>query len=370
MAASVAMLKALPLVLVVAACGGYDAPTIYEPITDPAQLYVALTLDHGAINLSTAAPYNTLQLTATPRNALGQPLTGFAAPTFRSTQPLRVRVAHDGRVEALQTGTGILVIAELAVEGNVRHADTARINVTATASPPVLDRLELDPVPPDSAVRWLDPSVLFGLYFAVLRIGGIAIEPTPITARALDAAGNAITGLQFEYQSLDPATARLPQDGGVAETVRLGQARIVARTTAYGVSKADTVTFTIKPPVIQAIILHPAAAGAGGIEPSDALVQPNGFVFWTNLSGQTADVTFDDPTNVTEVSAAIRDVATNLGNRPDIGSGGAGNITAFEYTGGTFAGAAARVRQFPVPGVYPYRNTVTGATGRIIVTDH
>ena len=41
------------------------------PITDPAQLYRRLIIDYPAVNLSTAAGYNTAQLTALPHDAAG-----------------------------------------------------------------------------------------------------------------------------------------------------------------------------------------------------------------------------------------------------------------------------------------------------------
>lgn len=364
------------LVLSLAACGGYDAPTVYEPITDPAQLYTALALDHRAINLSTAPGYRTIQLTATPRNVLGEQLAGLPAPTFRSTQPLRVRVSHDGLIEALQTGTGILVIAELAIEGsNIRHADTARVNVTSNAAPPVLDRLELDPVTPDSAVWGLNPSLVSGFYFAILKIAG-ADPSQRLTARAVDAAGNAITGLAIELGSLDPSVGRWINDpdcaGGCVEAYRPGQARMVANTFAYGVAKADTVTFTVKLPAFQYVLLHPTTRTEGAIQPREVNVQRNGWVFWQNRSGQLADVVFDDPTNVVEPTTVCAATATAMqlsGITEPAPPCGAGNIPAFNDATQFSNILNFRVRQFPVPGVYTYRNTVTGAIGRVVVID-
>src|SRR5260221_14173929 len=54
------------------------------PITDPTQLYMRLTLDDRAVNLSTVPPYDTLQLTATPRDALATPLLNLPTPMFTS----------------------------------------------------------------------------------------------------------------------------------------------------------------------------------------------------------------------------------------------------------------------------------------------
>ena len=304
-------------------------------------------------------------------------MTGLPAPTFRSSQPLRVRVSHDGRVEALQTGTGILVIAELAVEGNVRQVDTARITVTANAAPPVLASFELDPVPGDSAVWTLGPSLQTFLAIFLLN-AGIDVFPR-LAVHAFDAAGNAITDLLVDYRSLDPSVAVWNiSGGGFVDVFRLGQARMVASTSAYGVVKADTVTFTVKLPLYQSVDLHSATRTAGALDPSGELkLRPGGWVLWRNLSGQPADVTFDDPTNVVAPTRVCDAVETIFAMQIERVYGGpfpcgAGSISAFNDVDVAFGNDNTvnfRIRQFPVPGVYTYRNTVTGAIGRIVVTD-
>src|SRR5881394_1092597 len=115
------------------------------PITQPEQLYMDLTLNYRAINLSTAAGSNTLQLTATPRDALGNPMTGLPAPVFKSPDTTKVRVTPEGLLTAVGTITNFQVTATLTV-GPVTHADTTWINVTAL--PQVWDTLSIHPVPP------------------------------------------------------------------------------------------------------------------------------------------------------------------------------------------------------------------------------
>src|SRR5690606_27228665 len=127
----------------------------HESITDPNRLYMRLVLDHAAVNLSTAAPYDAIQLTATPFDATGAPITELAAPTFRLARlsdTISIQVTPDSLDRAIAAATDIEVIAELAGEGTVQHADTALINVTTTPAPPMLASLSIDPVPPDSAV--------------------------------------------------------------------------------------------------------------------------------------------------------------------------------------------------------------------------
>src|SRR5262245_33764389 len=73
-------------------CSGLESVQRPDPETDPTRLYTDLTLDRRAINLSTVAPYNTLQLTATPHDAMGQPMTGLSAPIFHSSDTTSVTV--------------------------------------------------------------------------------------------------------------------------------------------------------------------------------------------------------------------------------------------------------------------------------------
>jgi hypothetical protein len=67
--------------------------------------------------------------------------------------------------------------------------------------------------------------------------------------------GSLINGLQVEYTSLDPAIASINRWTGVATPEITGQVGIVARTFAYGVAKADTVTYTVVPPTGAAYFL-------------------------------------------------------------------------------------------------------------------
>src|SRR6188472_1020921 len=155
----------LLLGLALAGCSGLEPVPTYEPVTDPAQLYMRLVLSHRAINLSTVAPANTLQLTATPLDASGQPMAGLPVPSFRSSDTTSVWVTPEGLLQARGPATGVTVIADLVAPGNIRHADTAMVNVNATTDPPpVLASLVLDPVQGDSAVRAIDR---FGSLFVV-----------------------------------------------------------------------------------------------------------------------------------------------------------------------------------------------------------
>lgn len=364
-----------------AGCSNIEPVAPHEPVTDPAQLYMALTLDHPAVNLSTVPPYNTLQLTATPRDALGHPMLGLPAPTFTTPDTTKVDVTADGLLTAVGVTSQFSVIASLTF-GLVTHADTAVINVTNMPDPPMLDTLSIQRVQPDSTV-WPLSYGAGGYVFFLYNIENIRTAfglgmSNRLTTRVRDTAGNAISGLSVDYRSLDPAVATLRRQGNppILVPVFPGQARIVAQTTVYGVARADTLIATITLPVAAAVSINRGPTGTtifqsignlGGVSSSDFVVTPDGIVHWfidQVDSVDAVDVVFDDPTNVVMPPANLCAAMSAV-----FGPGsycGAGDMLVEWNSVGP---GSTKIRQFPVPGIYPFRSMRTGATGRIIVTD-
>lgn len=343
--------------LAFAGCGGLEPVDAYAPITDPELMYMTLTLDHKAINLSTVAPYNSIQLTATPRDAHDAPMTGLPLPTFRSTDTTRIVVTADGMVQARRSGTGIRVIAELAADGNIFHADTAFINVTTTATPPVLDSLSL----PSGATRGLDPRIATGVLYLIFA----GMNPfTSIRAQAFSTDGTEITGLVIHYRSLKPEIADVAPTGDFSSIFTVGQFGFVATTTAYGVTRADTTLFTITLPTYQNVRIIAGPDGKPAFTPTEVALKAGGLMFWFNESEQAVDVTLDDPASATTAPAAVCATATQFGGDPATFCG-EGNMAPFADNDNSLADA--RARQFNAPGTYTYR-TSTGATGRIVVS--
>lgn len=328
--------------LVVCGCSG-DAAVAPPPVTDVSQTFWSLTLDHHAVTLSTVAPYDTIRLTATPRNAAGEPLSGLPVPTFASTDLERVQVDADGLVHALEAGSLVKVVATLA-HGNLVHTDTVLITVTNDASPQLLDSLSIHPVPPDSAK--------------------LAVTTTKlVNARFLKADGTQIPGMAVYYTSADPTIAKIDRTTGRITPIRLGTVDIVASATAYGITKADTVTYVIGYPagMVLTVMTHVNASGqvVASFDPSVVTIGTGGTILIPNTSGVAIDMTFDDPTNV----AAVRDQCLpNLQYQCE-----SGNIAAFG--GDSIALNNIRSRRFPVPGTYPFRSTIFGTTGKIVVVD-
>ena len=351
------VLGLLPM-LAFARCSDIESVPTFEPITDPAQLFMALTLNHGAINLSTAAPYDTLRLTATPRNALGEPLSGLPAPVFTSLDTTRVWVTPDGLLRARASGTGVRVVAEIVTSLNIRHSDTAVVDVTTNATPPRLTTFSITPESPEDAV-W-GTTAFYGLLGqAILEFAGVRVSPR-LSLRALDENGAPISGLQVEYGTLDPAIVQIDRRTG--QIVRLyapGTARVWARTQAYGVTMADTAVFTVTMPAVHGFEFQLQPDSSLALSSRQVTVRPGGYVFWMNFTGKQTDIVFDDPESAEE----IPEVCALLGEAHC----GGGDIPAWDGSGGTFAGV--RGRRFSTPGVYPFRSPLTGLTGRVIVTD-
>jgi len=147
----------------------------------------ALTLNAHAVTLDTMAPYDTLTLLATVRDAQGQPITRVQ-PTFTSSDS-SVRVSAAGVLQARRAVGRVRVIATVVDQG-VRVADTAYVAVTArtTATPPlVFDTLRLAVQSGDTAIPAPSGGLLdnFEIYAPVHEI---------LDAVAQDGSGTRIPG--------------------------------------------------------------------------------------------------------------------------------------------------------------------------------
>lgn len=374
-------------------CGGLDPVAPRQQITDPAKLYMSLDLDHRVVNLATVAPYDTLQLTAIPRNGVGEPMSGLPAPTFRlvtGSDSQFVTLTPQGLLRAREANdpfSPVRVSAELTDSMNVKNAIVIDVNVTD--GPPVLmASLAFNVSPSDSNKSGMFHNADFagftrGRFILWQTLDNLRLlTGEPPFARALDAAGGWIPGLLIRYTSLDPTITESPAvSRGIFEdpyrgivTVSPGKARLLAETTAYGVTKSDTIVYTVTWPTLAFVVVRPGLEGAPPVfEPQEIRIAPHGVVMWQSVAGDTVDVTFDDPTHVAAGPTSICDVFDSdpetWGAGPACGSGNF-IVPAMptDPAGATYPWQTDRVRQFAVPGVYRY-HSATGATGRIIVTN-
>jgi hypothetical protein len=262
------------------------------PPADPNNGYWALELNAVAVNLSTIAPWDTFRLVATPRTANGSPLAGAGTVTFLSHDTLIVRVDPDGLMHAVGFGFGFPIIAEMSV-GNLTHVDTVLVNSLPIPDPPVLASFSIQPIPPDSAKHATGTSYTErGQYFV-----------TPV---ALDANGAPIDGLLVRFSSLDPRVASIDPIAGLVTGLVPGYVKFVAATTAYGITLADTLDFTIGQPLVSAVMFGASSrgefTGMPQFEPMfnrDSIeVTVGSMVAWQNPYPHLTDIVFEDPANV------------------------------------------------------------------------
>jgi hypothetical protein len=337
-----ALVPCIRLAAILLALGcGTDYVTIPKP-TGSGRLFASLVFNHHAIALSTAAPSNTIQLTATAINGQGQPLDGVGSATFSLSDTGSVSITPDGMLTAKAPATNVQVVATL-TDGNLTHKDTAYVNVNDVAEPPVLATFSVQPLPGDSSkTAAVDGFGVFG--------------PKQILPQAMDADGTPIDGVPVFFSSADPTVATVDPVSGMVLGVRPGTVKIRASTTAYGVSMSDSVIFTITPPLIGLVVANPITPvgsttptlqwAPGTIEVSAA----GHVLFVTNSTTQDIDVVFDDPADVAESFLA---------------PSGAGNIPPFRALPDN--GGAFMARAFPVPGTYTYHSTTFDTHGTIIV---
>lgn len=345
-------LRALLVVTLAASC----APDARAPVqqVDPSKLFWTLTLDHHAVTLSLVPPYDTLLLTATPRTSSGAALSDAPAPHFKSTDIEHVWVDSTGLLHARKVATNIVVMVTDTVD-DIVHADTVWVNVNDVAQPPVLATLSIHPVPPDSAK--------FALRNAFVR----PPFPPPLAARALEADSNVISGLVVLYTSLNPAVAAIDPLTGEITPNQVGAVTFIANATAYGISKADTLSYTIGLPLLIQVNSQPHVDGHGDtvlVFSSPVLVGVGADVLWYNPTGLPLDVTFDDSTNVAQDDLICGLVA---GSPYEEVACGNGNISSWKADPGGDGTLSNRIRQFRVPGTYHYHSTLYGTTGTIIV---
>lgn len=335
---------------------GCSGDTTWPASVSPTQAYWALQLNYRAINMDTAAPHNTVQLTATPLNAAGVPLSGMSTVRY-STPDSNVTVSPTGLVTAHfpTEGAPVRVIASLTVQG-VTLTATALVQVTDTAPQHPLATFSLQPVAGDSAKMSIDQGR------GVFR----TINPLPIYAT--DATGDTLLSestqrLLVSFTSSDPTIATIDPTTGQITPQNVGHVTFSAATWAYGVVKQDSLRYTIGYPVFQfysAVSNTPVGSLTPVLhfEPSTIAVGPGALVLFGNGSADSVDVVFDDSTAVQGFFLFGLDVPG--GNIPPLDTLST-NWSCSQYQCGT------TLRTFPVPGTYHYHSRLNGTSGTVIV---
>lgn len=341
--------------ITLAGWGCSDSSSPNQPSAD--RVYWQLTLDHRAVTLSLTPPYDTLQLTAIPQTVSGSPITGQPAATFTVSDPSIVSISTTGLLTALKAGTSVTVVAKLTI-GTLTLSDTAIVNVNDVPSPPpVITTLSIQPAEGDSAKV----------------AAGFSAFLSPVV---LDANGSPLFDVAVWLWSSDTTVVTIDAFGDITGQ-QPGHATLYAQATAYGVTKIDSLRYTVGQPIfafepILARTPKNSLTPVSYFSPATLTLGVGGHVIWLNQSKQPVDIVFDNPAAAQAVGDAYVDIFAYLYglNGPD-NPNAAGNIPAFAPVDSTSGGdgTGVRIRWFPQAGTYTYHSTLYNTTGSIVVTN-
>lgn len=359
-------------------CSGDTAGT--APVLAQTQIYWALRFNYHAVNMATTAPYNTVQLTATPVNAAESPLLSLGPVTYTAADSA-VTVSQTGLVTARYTTPSTFVTATLHDQrSNVTHTDTVFIQVTDTVPQSPLAALSIQPATADSAKRAQDDGS-FAWPIKVINAAGDTVCNDELST----------CPLLVSFTISDPTIATLyGRPSSVVQPRQPGHVTFYATTYAYGVAKTDSLQFVIGyqiVPTIQIVSATPVASLTPvlSFRPSVAIVGVGADVAWSFLtqngpatSGDSIDVVFDTPGAAQPGCGTFFGViycnvfpSTGGGNIPSFAPDTAA-YTAYLSTGDIlkyfqYLPTAVRARTFPAAGTYTYHSRRYGTKGTIIV---
>jgi uncharacterized protein YjdB len=171
----------------------------------------------------TLVPLQQLQLTATPQDAGGNPLTGRTI-TWEGSDDNIATVSSNGRVTALSPGS---MTVSATAGGKTGTATIVVVNVPVAS-------VELSPT---------TQSVVVG-------------QTTPaFTAVTKDAGGHVLSGRTVTFNSDNTGVATIDQTSGVATGVSPGTAHITA--TSEGIT-SNAATLTVNPPPVSSVTVDPS----------------------------------------------------------------------------------------------------------------
>lgn len=380
----------LGLAVTLCSCGGGGAAA--DGTDAPAALAALVLSPDPAPSLAVGA---TLQLTASPRDAAGNVLSGLPSATFGSGDVAIATVTGTGIVTGVTPGT-TTVTAELTADGSTQHAT---VTITVVEAPPSSATTVTTPgtsftpatltVPVGAVVTWQFSGATHNVTFnggappdgsipdqvpgstvsrAFPAAGTFVYECTrhagmtgsvivqgagpatftsvrlapasaslqvgataQLTATPLDQNGTAMAGLPAASYSSDNAAVATVSAGGLMTAVAAGSAVVTASITSGGVTHTATSAVTV---TAQAGVT--VTTPNNTFSPSSVTIAPGGAVTW-QFSGATHNVTFSGP-------------GPTGGNIPDQAPG---NSVA---------------RTFATAGTYAYQCTRhSGMTGSVLV---
>jgi plastocyanin len=346
------VLLAGALMLGVAGCGSDSMG--FEPVLSSHEFFSGFTLSARAVNLATDPAHNTLQLQVVPRFTDGSVVPGTV--TFTSNNPV-ITVGATGLVTATgATAVPAIVSVSMTYNGLTRK-DSLLVAAIAGAPAAPIQSLSIQPVPGDSA--------------KVGAAGSIYNGSDTLHVLVRDANGDSVPNLAIDYSSSDSLTAKFVAPG-VLVGRRPDTVTVYATTYAYGVTKTDSLRYTIGN-AISAIVSVVKRTPTGKkdpimtFDPGTVTVGTGGTITWNNQTPQLADIVFDDSLAVSAPDlpgfyAFFLNGYPGSGNIPPMG-------THYDATGQVIVNSLFASRTFHVAGTYTYHSPMYGTRGAIVVCD-
>jgi hypothetical protein len=272
-----------------------------------AQTYWALRLNYHAVNMATVAPYDTIQLTATPVNPAGAPLSELGTVTY-TTGDSNLVVSPTGLITAhshTQAGNPSFVVAHWTDQTlNQTRADTAYVQVTDTIPQHRLKTFSIQPLSGDSAKRAV--GFANNLQWPIFATDSANNTVCTATLNA-DATYAPTCALQVSFTTSDPTVAIIQKNGGEWQVnlLRPGHVTFYATTTAYGITLRDSLPFVVGWPASAHIAIdwvYPvkSTTPVPAFTPARVSVAGGANVDWaieqdyTQVPPDSVDVVFDD----------------------------------------------------------------------------
>jgi plastocyanin len=242
-----------------AACGGGGAATIPTPPPVESR-FQELVLSPASGTVDVGA---TFQLTATPKDAIGNEMNGLPAPAFTSSDPSRATVDANGMVRGVAAGA--VVVRAVLTHGGVTDSASASLTVNPPAAV--------------FAVLGLSPDA-----------GAVAVGSTlQLQAWARDPAGAALAIPTPSFSSSD-ATKATVSATGVVTGVAAGPVTITATLTRGGVTRTASSVVTVTEVIPATATVRGSRAG---FSPFSATVAAGGTVTWTMDGEEEHDVVWE-----------------------------------------------------------------------------
>lgn len=263
-------------VIAIVAVSSCSVQEIKQPYRSGENDFWDVLVNHRAVTMATVAPFDTITLTATPRNYLGHKIVIEGTVSYWSGDKA-LKVDSTGMVKALGVVTTAWVFASYSY-GGMTHTDSVLFKVTAGAPSIEAGLLSLELAPGDSAKHAVGvPDGIFGT--------------TPSDKRPavslISTLNTKMTGFPIRYSTSDSTIMRVNQTTGAMRGLRPdSRAYLRAEATVYGKELKDSIEYYIGYPLMYHIGTSwkaPVGTGqfAGNWAPAfDIIVGTGAVVVW------------------------------------------------------------------------------------------